>query len=785
MKIFKYLVYILNLIFSLFLFILFFFSLIVSFFTLFDPSFLTKQVYPFFKIYKINLLPLEIFGEYLVKTGYWSILIDSIFFVLAFLYVSKSISNCFGIGKKISNLDEYEEDILSATKMRRREVNKLIKSARLRGDRLLLGFLYLLKNNKLKAFYYLKDLNLDDFKNSRDYTKVYDLYFGYILPFLKEWRRKSFLRKLFWKIFHASQPNPDKFNDIGLMEKIYKNTFEFYLKNRSYSKAFETLKDFPLDLVGEKGVSFKTSLANTFERTVIEEIERIKVERTPSKSFFGSVSREGVKLTSPDLYGLLEELYDILGEEKKKVEVLLKQRKNREAADILLNLGNYKKSAEIFLSLGNYKKALEVIDRVEDEKKNPEELLLKLNILMEYGFSKRAIKFLKDYEKKLYETDNFDILMETGKVCFKLKLGDISIKFLKRAEIIDSIAFSKKGGPLLLDELLSEKSSYEKMEKDLEIYSETNPKLMVEDIFNSQKRNDDEVIDLFDSSYVISGRYELIEELGRGGAGVVYLSKDKILDRDVAVKELKKISGIKDEEKIKEFFKEARLLAKLNHQNIVQLYDILKEDSKDGEMRYFIIMEYVEGSSLEDMIKEISPMKLKFAIPIILQVLDGLYFAHKKDIIHLDIKPANILVTYDENIPKITDFGIAKAMFSLFNPDDKFRGTPKYVSPEVILGKSVDVRADIYSLGVTFFEMLTGEIPYSKNVKSVKEFVENKVKSEPFKLSNFLLGVDSELERIVSKSIAHNPDERYSSALEMKKEIEKYYLENIKFKEEE
>ncbi len=780
MRFLKYLGYFINFLFSIFIFVLFFAGLVVSIFTLFDTSFLTKLVYPLFKSYKINLLFLELYANYLIRVGYWSFLINSLLFILSLLYLFKAFNRCFG---NVNNFDlGWVEKISNIEKLSNREINKAIKVARENKDFMALGLLYLAKDKFLKAFYYLKDFRPGDFENEKDYLKIYDLYVGHILHIVEDWNKKSFFEKILWKIFHPFDPNPGKFSSFELKRKIYKDLFDFYLRNKKFLKAFEIFKDFPITQNNNKERDFKLSLGKKLERVVEEYLEKTNFRPESTGSFF----TDGFKLTAADLYKLLEELYENLDEKEKKAKILLIQKKKKEAADIFLEMGKYRESAEIYYSIENYKRALEVIDSIGDEDKGSEELLLKIKSLVKLGFSKRAIKLLKRFEEKLYGDENFKVLMGTGKVCYDLRLGDEAIKFLKKAEEIDAVKFSKNNGPFLLGELLSEKSAFEKMEKNLNVYSETNPKLMVKEILNETKDGRDVEINFFDSTYVISERYELVEELGRGGAGIVYLARDKILDRHVAVKELKKISSVKDEDKIKEFFKEARLLAKLNHQNIVQLYDILKDDLGNGERRYFIIMEYIDGSSLEDMIKEMSPMKLKFAIPIILQVLDGLYFAHRKDIIHMDIKPANILITYGENTPKITDFGIAKAMFSLFNPDDKFRGTPKYVSPEVILGKTIDVRADIYSLGVTFFEMLTGEIPYSKNVKSVKEFVENKINSKPYELSKFLLNVDETLENIVMKAISHDPEERYSSALEMKKELEEFYdkIKNIKEEEE-
>ncbi len=760
----------LKFLFSIFIFILFALNLTISIFTFFDSKFLTDFVASFLKGILGGAYLLTIYSKYLVVTGFWSILINSFFFIVSFIFMARAYKEMLD-GGRISH--EEKASIVDYALKTGKNIKKAIKIAKKMGDIESLGFLYLLKGDKLKAFYYLKNLDLEDFGNKRDFLKVFELYKTFIIPFVESWKKKSSFEKFIWRLFNFSSPNPEYLDSELLRDGIYRNAFYYYLEGKRFYKALEVVKEY-----GD------ISLANVLIRAIEEERKRIRNEYDTTGRFFINGKLDSVEFNPADLYKLLEVLYDMTGDREKKSEILLKQEKIEEAAKELLKDGKYRRCAEVYYSFNKYEKALEVIDNIEDENKKIEELLLKLKILIKLGLSKKAIKFFKKFEDLFYDSQDFNILMDVGKLCSELKLGDDAMKFLKKAESIDPIKFSRNDGALILGELMEEKNAFEGIEKNLEVYSETNPKFFIEEEAGNLSISDstEEDLELFDSSYVISGRYELIEELGRGGAGVVYLARDRVLDRKVAIKELKKVSEVKDDEKIKEFFREARLLAKLNHPNIVQVYDILKDEEvfEDGSgikrtiEKYYIVMELVEGMSLESIISEMAPMKPENAIPIILKVLDGLYFAHRKDVVHMDIKPANILITYDDKIPKITDFGIAKAMFSLFNPDDKFRGTPKYVSPEVILGKTVDERADIYSLGVTFFEMLTGEIPYDKNVSSVKEFIQKKINSKPYKLSKFVSGVDEELERIVLKSLAHDPDDRYSSAISMKRDLEKY-----------
>jgi serine/threonine-protein kinase len=205
----------------------------------------------------------------------------------------------------------------------------------------------------------------------------------------------------------------------------------------------------------------------------------------------------------------------------------------------------------------------------------------------------------------------------------------------------------------------------------------------------------------------ILGRYRVVAELGRGAMGVVLRAHDENLERDVAIKALTQtVRAYPDA--IRLFASEAKALAHLNHPNIVAIYDQAVERSEA-----YLIMELVEGQTLEKLLHQRGPIPPPIALGLIDQLCAGLAYAHGKSVIHRDIKPANIFVTRDGTV-KLGDFGLARVMHEVSIRQTEVRGTPLYMSPEQVVGEDIDHRADLYAVGCTLFELLTGKPPFAE-----------------------------------------------------------------------
>jgi len=248
--------------------------------------------------------------------------------------------------------------------------------------------------------------------------------------------------------------------------------------------------------------------------------------------------------------------------------------------------------------------------------------------------------------------------------------------------------------------------------------------------------------------------YKILEKLGEGGMGDVYKAKDTNLDRIVALKFLP-VATTRDEEVKIRFINEAKAASSLQHHNIYTIHEI--DETDDGQL--FIVMDYYEGKTIEEMLKQ-SPLELDEALDTAIQIAQGLDKAHKKKIVHRDIKSANIIITTD-GVPKILDFGIAKLAGSQtrVTTDGTSLGTASYMSPEQTLGKDVDHRTDIWSIGVVLYEMLTGSIPFQGEYEQA--VVYSIMNEDPKPLTSLRTGIPLELERIMNKVLAKDPNERY------------------------
>ena len=257
----------------------------------------------------------------------------------------------------------------------------------------------------------------------------------------------------------------------------------------------------------------------------------------------------------------------------------------------------------------------------------------------------------------------------------------------------------------------------------------------------------------------INDRYEIVRSIGEGGMANVYLGYDTILDRNVAIKVLR--GDLSNDEKfVRRFQREALSASSLSHPNIVEMYDVGEDNGI-----YYIVMEYIEGQTLKQLLKRRGSLTLSEAIDIMLQITEGMAHAHDSYIIHRDLKPQNIMIQDDGHI-KITDFGIAKALNSTqLTQTNSVMGSVHYLPPEQAAGKGSTIKSDIYSMGIIFYELLTGSLPFKGEnaveiaLKQMKEPLPDLREDNP--------SIPMSVENVIIKATAKNPKNRYSDSRAM------------------
>lgn len=261
----------------------------------------------------------------------------------------------------------------------------------------------------------------------------------------------------------------------------------------------------------------------------------------------------------------------------------------------------------------------------------------------------------------------------------------------------------------------------------------------------------------------ISDRYLIVRSIGEGGMANVYLAHDTILDRDVAIKILR--GDLSNDEKfVRRFQREALAASSLSHPNIVEMYDVGEDNGI-----YYIVMEYVEGKTVKQLVKKRGSLTLSEALDIMLQLTDGISHAHDSYIIHRDLKPQNILIQDDGQI-KITDFGIAMALNSTqLTQTNSVMGSVHYLPPEQALGKGATIRSDIYSMGILFYELLTGKLPFKG--ENAVEIAMKQIKEPLPSVRKQNEAIPQSIENIILKATAKNPKNRYHDAKEMHEDL--------------
>ncbi len=261
---------------------------------------------------------------------------------------------------------------------------------------------------------------------------------------------------------------------------------------------------------------------------------------------------------------------------------------------------------------------------------------------------------------------------------------------------------------------------------------------------------------------ILNRRYEILRTIGQGGMAEVYLARDILLDREVAIKMLRE-QFVADKDLLEQFRREAKSAARLKHPYIINIHDVVSEGDKE-----YIVMEYVEGITLKDYLQS-NKLSVNAVLEIAVRLADALQHAHCKNIIHCDIKPQNILI--DKNLnPKIADFGIAKMVSNqTMVYTSTVMGSVHYLSPEQSTGDRITVRSDVYSLGVVLFEMLTGKVPFDADNAVAVARMHSEKPAPP--LSDYLDQVPEGLQKILDKAMAKKPNDRYINAGALRRDL--------------
>jgi tetratricopeptide (TPR) repeat protein len=452
------------------------------------------------------------------------------------------------------------------------------------------------------------------------------------------------------------------------------------------------------------------------------------------------------KLSTPDQWKSrckrIIALAEQMGDPLKAARYAEYAREIGDAVHYYTRAGNLLKAAKLLLGQNKPEAALDILVRLKKGDPNyVESLVLKARILMQQHKYAHAIRHYLDFFKnEKLSNENLEDFFH---------LGDCLEKLGKLDQARDIFHRINEKRPYFMNADMRIEAIDRKKEEAGEM-----TQLLEKDMAAKMRDQDG----AFRTG--IGERYDDLEELGRGGAGIVYRAKDKLLDRTVALK-LLPAHVTSDTTRLKSFFKEAKAIAKLNHPNIVSIYDILKVENE-----YYIVMEFINGITIESMLEARRRLSLKLALYVARYVLLALSYAHRSHVIHQDIKPANIMLSDDKTI-KLMDFGVAQLRDEL--PDHSSSivvGTPKYISPEQLQGIPVDERCDLYSFGVAFYEMIAGALPYPSD-----GILRHHLLTPPTPLNTYIRNYPSELEQVVFRCLEKDRDKRYRTAREVYEDL--------------
>jgi tetratricopeptide (TPR) repeat protein len=524
---------------------------------------------------------------------------------------------------------------------------------------------------------------------------------------------------------------------------------EFYLKGRNPERAAAMLKE-----LGE----------NEKAARILAEYHRDRGEQQEAAAQFEAA---GELLEAGDLYRLLEqyeragECYERFGDGAQAAEMFGLAGDRARAAQNYENAGRFAEAAECAALSGDSEREAELLEKGGDclraglihrESGRREAAMAALQQVApdSEGFAEAAAIIGEMFR----EDEKYSLaIAKLGEAVAGREIDRDTVRAFFCLATCHEASGDARTAHGLYEKILAFDVQYEDTEQRLERTRAALAKLEAEEAAAAEAER---------SRSAASGkpdRYKICGTLGRGGMGIVYKAEDTVLDRVVAFKVLPE--ALKENpQALKNFLREAKSAAQLNHPNIVTVYDAGEQDDV-----FYIAMEYVDGNTLKDIIKRRGAIAARGIVHVVAQLAEALAYAHEKKIVHRDIKTANAMWTKDRKA-KIMDFGLAKVVEEVRNHTTVVSGTPYYMSPEQTLGKNVDHRTDLYSLGVSIFEMATGTLPFTEG-----NLPYHHVHTPPPDPREINPEVPEVLAGIIERCLRKDPAERYQSAREILAEL--------------
>ncbi len=384
-----------------------------------------------------------------------------------------------------------------------------------------------------------------------------------------------------------------------------------------------------------------------------------------------------------------------------------------------------------------------------------------LSLLHRNGLWKEAFEILRDHPGPVPNAP--DVVQDLAQSLWEAGQRREAIAVLQRAVVGVALTTERLGPPVMLARLLAEQGEHEaaleQLERVLDFdYSNQPAHMLRQQILQAapRLRRSFEPKAVRPEEGAAEARYEILEEVGRGGMGVVYKARDTRLERDVAIKVLRTTR----KEEILRLEREAKAAATLNHAGIVTIYDF-----EQGFGGYFIVMEFADGEPLDRLLGNRAEVIQQHLLEIMIQTADAVAYAHTQNVIHRDLKPGNLMLTREGRV-KILDFGIAARLDRQLSPSEQVCGTPYYMAPEQIRGEPPSPASDIYSLGATFFHLATKRPPFVKG-----NIIQSHLSEEPQDPRSLNPTLAPELARIILKCLAKAPEDRFQDASELRGEL--------------